>query len=859
MRCNILLFCGGLALLNFLPSLPDKPWITYSACLAVIAILIIFSLRLRRLIPLCFLCAGLAWGLMNGQFRLEQRIDAELEGVPLRVSGVVSNLPKQGEMSSSFLFDTSCIERIPSDLKEGVEEKADCIKGPKRLRLSWYGFSRKELRAGQAWQLDVKLKRPKGFANPGGFDYEKWLFAQNIGATGYVLNKGEHHRLGASKNLDSGVLVAGMGKVNALRQSIAENIDASGHSSVALAFLKALTIGDKRDITPVQHASLAATGTSHLLAVSGLHIGLVFGFIYLISHTAFRYLTTLNQYASAQKVAITLSLAVATFYCALAGFSLPTLRAWIMISCFAWGVLKESPQSSWDSYVISLFLVCLVQPFAVLEMGFWLSYIAVAVILFVVTGRVRKRASAEQAAVTPLVSTLHKYLWAVREVWRSQLGIFIGLLPLVIIFYGQLPLLSPLINLFAVPFVGWFVVPPALLGVLVSPWASAESNFFFSVASQAVDWFWFALDVISNLSWISLTLPSIDATLSKLCLVVLCVLLLLPKSLHFRWLSVFLILPPGLELFADSGEAKPFFGAVISGGPVDEGRLNFTVLDVGQGLSAVFETANHVLVYDTGPALGTNLDAGKAVISPFLKSQGRHRIDMLVVSHDDIDHAGGAKTMVEQHPINTFIAWPDTMRRVGEPILSSVNETDECREYRAWQWDGVNFALFSWMSFGGSAKRDNNYSCILKVWGQGFSILVPGDIEKRTEYSLLSRIANYQKYQCLGFDLRADILIAPHHGSKSSSSSMFIRAVQPDQVIFSSAYRSRFGHPHADIVKRYQDNEALYWNTASSGALSYEFSSEQKGRNQGHRLMPERYRVSNRRFWHLSEKAGKVL
>ena len=858
MRCNILLFCGGLALLNFLPSLPGKPWITYSACLAVIALLILAALRYRRLVSLCFLCVGLAWGLVNSQFRLEQRIGVELEGVPLRVSGVVSNLPKQGGKSSSFLLDTFCIERIPSGLKEGVESKTDCLKGPKRLRLSWYGFSRKALRAGQAWQFDVKLKRPKGFANPGGFDYEKWLFAQNIGATGYVLNKGQQHKLGASKSLDSGILVAGMAKVNALRQSIAENIDDSGHSPVALAFLKALTIGDKRDITPAQHASLAATGTSHLLAVSGLHIGLVFGFIYLIFRSAFRYLATLNQYASAQKVAITLSLAGATFYCAFAGFSLPTLRAWIMISCFAWGVLKESPQSSWDSYVASLFIVCLVQPFAVLEMGFWLSYIAVAVILLVVTGRVRGRSSAGHAPVTPLVSTLHKYLRVVREVWRSQLGIFIGLLPLVIIFYGQLPLLSPLINLFAVPFVGWFVVPPALLGVLVSPWAPAESNFFFSIASQTVDWFWFALEVISNLSWISLTLPSIDATLSKLCLVVLCVLLLLPKSLYFRWLAVFLLLPPGLELLADSHKREFSLGAVLPENPAEGVSLNFTLLDVGQGLSAVFETANHVLVYDTGPTLGSNLDAGKAVISPFLKGQGRHRIDMLVVSHDDIDHAGGAKTMMEQHPVNTFIAWPDTMKRVGAPMMSSVNETDECREYRAWQWDGINFALFSWMSFGGSAKRDNNYSCILKVWGPGFSILVPGDIEKSAEYSLLSRIANYQKYQCLGFDLRADILVAPHHGSKSSSSSMFVRAVQPDQVIFSSAYRSRFGHPHADIVKRYQDNEVLYWSTASSGALSYELSSEQKGLNQRNRLMPERYRVLNKRFWHLTEKGDMI-
>jgi competence protein ComEC len=266
-----------------------------------------------------------------------------------------------------------------------------------------------------------------------------------------------------------------------------------------------------------------------------------------------------------------------------------------------------------------------------------------------------------------------------------------------------------------------------------------------------------------------------------------------------------------------------------------------------------------VLVYDTGPALGANLDAGRAVVSPFLKSQGRHHIDMLVVSHDDIDHAGGAKTMVEQHSVNTLIAWPDTVKRIGMPVIERVNETDDCREYRSWQWDGIHFALFSWMSFGGNANRDNNYSCILKVSGRDFSILLPGDIEKRAEYSLINRIGNYQKHQCLGFDLRADVLVAPHHGSKSSSSSMFIRAVQPDQVIFASAYRSRFGHPHEEIVKRYEDNKVLYWNTAFSGALSYRISSELKGLSKRDRLLPDQYRVSKRRFWQQSEQSDKIL
>ena len=809
------------------------------------------SFRYRYFIPVFLLCLGLTWGIFNAQQRLEQRLGLESEGRSLRVVGLISSLPKRGNKSTTFLFDTLCIQEAPSGIIVGNAVSAACKVGPKRLRLSWYGFSRPQLRAGQYWQFDVKLKRPRGFSNPGGFDYEKWLFSQNIGATGYVINKGRHVELKDSTLINQGSVTAITASVNRIRESIALNIDSSSLSPVATAFLKALTIGDRRDITPGFRTALVATGTSHLLAVSGLHVGLVSGFIYLLIRILFRILPTLNQFVSAQKSAITFSLLIASIYCALAGFSLPTLRAWIMLACFAYGVLRETPQSSWDSYFISLFLVCLIQPFAVLELGFWLSYVAVAVILFVITGRVKAKHFIELNPLHKSAAVLRDTLFTIKEVWRSQWAIFIGLLPLLLIFYGQLPLLSPFVNIIAVPFIGWFVVPPALLGILASFWLSPESNFFFSIAGSAVDLFWLALENISSWSWLTLTLPSIDATLSRVCLVLLCGLLLLPKNVPLRWFGFFLILPVGIELLLDSGKTMPFRKTLAMASSIEEETLNFIVLDVGQGLSAVFETENHVLVYDTGPRLGETLDAGGAVVSPYLKSRGQGQIDMLVISHDDIDHAGGIKGLIEKHPVTTLVAWPDTVKRIDSAHLSSVNEQEDCRDFRHWQWDGVSFALFSWMTFGGHPVKDNNFSCILKVWGPGYSILLPGDIEKKAEYSLMHRMNHARQYQCLAFDLSADILVAPHHGSQSSSSSAFIHKVRPKQVVFPSAYRSRFGHPHSKIVQRYNDNNVISWNTASSGALRFSIPSYKMPTGESDRIHPEQIRVSSKRFWHL--------
>ena len=854
MRSRILLFCSGLSVINFIQALPSKGGILGSAAIIITLSLGLASLRFGKLIPVFLFCLGLVWGCYNAQQRLEQRLSPSLVGSVLRVSGVISSLPKHSNKSAGFFFDTQCIEELGAQTIDGDPQGRVCLKGLERLHLSWYGYSRAgqniKLEAGQRWRLDVKLKRPKGLSNPGGFDYEKWLFAQNAGATGYVVNKGQNILLNALPYQDTGLYALLVMRVNVIRESIALSIDDSGQSQVAKTLLKALTIGDKRGVEPSYHNVLAATGTSHLLAVSGLHVGLVSGFVYALIRLIFSIIRFLNQSISAQKTAIALSLLAASGYCALAGFSLPTLRAWIMLACFSYGVLRETSQSAWDSYFVSLLMVCLIQPFAVLELGFWLSYTAVAVILFVISGRVGRGNADALRDLGRVRLFAYKARDFVSEAWRSQWAIFIGLLPLLLVFFGQLPLVSPFINSLAVPFVGILVVPFALLGAMTSFWFSPEGNIFFFLAGRAVDVFWAALEPISTVSWFTIMLPAIDTTLNQVCLVLLCAVLLLPKNVPFRWFGILLVLPASFELLQNSkslSALEPFLASVSS---TEEIALQFTVLDVGQGLAAVIETPNHILVYDTGSGSKGRSDAGSRVVSPYLKSRGVSKIDMLVVSHDDNDHAGGAVSIIDAHRPGVLIAWPDTLGRLRSDQLLAIGEQDACHEFRQWNWDGVHFALFSWATLGGQPNKNNDFSCILKVTGPGVSILLPGDIEKRTEYSLIQRMSHAMKFQCLAFDLRADILVAPHHGSKTSSTSAFIHAVKPRQVIYSAAYGSRFGHPHEKIVTRYEDNNVTGWNTGISGSLSYQFFTSDMRLKRSERLIPEQSRISTKRFWH---------
>lgn len=816
----------------------------------------LLCLRFRSLLLPFLVMSGLAWAVFFSQQRLEHRLPAALEGQLVRVSGEIKSLPDYQQEQVTFLYEVSCLSLLDSSDTE--ETAADCLPGPQLLRLSWYQSAPETLRVGERWSLDVKLKRPHGFANPGGFDYERWLFAQGIDATGSVFNRGQPQRVEQPLGLSMEGWPYPLRSINQWRQDLAETINNSAVSAEARVFLSALTLGDQRGIQSYHYQVLNQTGTLHLLAVSGLHVTLVAGFVYWMGLALLKRLPRLSQRFVAQKLAVLISFLVGTFYCLLAGFSLPTFRAWLILLCFSLHFFSERSQSPWQAFCVSLLLVCLLQPLAVLDASLWLSFAAVAVILLLLTSRVRQRkviASAEQATHSRTKLLMYQGRRYLQADWRLQWALFVGLLPLLWILYGQVSLIAPFFNMLAVPFVSWLVVPPALLALLMLPLYSLDSNFLFLAAAKGMDLFWLVARWLAEQKVGLWYLPGIDSWFATVCLVVACLLYLLPKNFPGRWLGFFLMLPVVFDVLFASRVSELLNNVQSTRSHIlTTGDLDMNVLDVGQGLAVVFATQHHLLVYDTGPSMGPQLDAGIAVLAPYFHYQGIRRVDTLVLSHADDDHIGGATSVLGQFPVKHVFAWPG-----AEPVLSQraafeKSIVQECKTPHYWQWDGVHFLLFSWASFGHESNSDNNSSCLLKVWTEKFSVLVPGDIEKPVEYSVFNDFAYWVGEYRYPFNLKADLLIAPHHGSASSSTSYFIQNVAPKQVVFSAAYRSRFGHPHPTVVARYEQNHVRHFNTADSGRLFYSFRSDLFDKQQKNDFPePQVYRATHRHFWQISD------
>jgi competence protein ComEC len=487
----------------------------------------------------------------------------------------------------------------------------------------------------------------------------------------------------------------------------------------------------------------------------------------------------------APKVAAVGAIAAATVYAALAGFSIPTQRALIMIAVAMGAVLLQRRVATTQLLAMALLLVLLYDPLAALSAGFWLSFTAVAVIVLFLNARQRKGID-----------------W--RNLGRLQWGIAIGLLPLLLLFFQQVSLVGPLANFFAVPLFGMLVVPFTLGGTIATMLLpDALTNWLFQFALWAVKLVWIVLEYLAGLRYSVWTQhsPGLWALAASIVGVFL---LLAPRGWPARWLGAVWLLP----LFTLK-PAAPAPGAVW-----------FTLLDVGQGLAAVVRTHSHILVYDTGPRFSTRFDAGRAVVVPYLRHQGVPRIDTLVVSHGDNDHIGGAASVL------TDVA-------VGK-IISSVPErlpmAEACIAGLQWRWDDVQFEILHPPI--GSDLRGNNASCVLKVSGRHGSLLLPGDIEAKAERQLVEREREA---------LASQVLVVPHQGSKTSSTRAFIKAVKPQFALFSSGYLNPFKHPHAQVKARYERHQARLYNSAVHGAVEVQLSEDG--------TEARAYRQHNRRYW----------
>jgi len=612
---------------------------------------------------------------------------------------------------------------------------------PPLLRLAWYGGP--TLQAGEHWRLAVRLKRPHGLVNPQSFDYQAWLLTQRIGATGTV-KQGE--RLSAAQG-------AGAWR-DALRQRLLA-VDAHGRQGT----LAALVLGDASGLSSADWRVLQDTGTVHLLVISGQHIGLLAGLLYgLVAGLA-----RLGLWPRAWPWlpwACALAFAGALGYGLLAGFEVPVQRACVMIGLVLLWRLRFRHLGVCLPLLLALVLVLLVEPLAALQPGFWLSFGAVLLLILIFSNRLGAR---------PWWQTLGRAQWAMA----------LGLLPLLLALGLPISVSGPLANVLAVPWVGIAVVPLALLGTLLLmplPWVG-ESLLW--IAGGLLELLFMLLGQIA--AWLPAWLPTAVPLWAWLLGALGVFLLLLPCGVPLRSVGFLLLLPvffPPLE--------RPALG-----------RAEVWMLDVGQGLAVLVRTREHALLYDAGPRHG-DFDLGERVVLPALRRLGERRLDLLLLSHADSDHSGGALAIAHGLPLGKVLS--------GEPQrLPASLQAQSCVDGQSWQWDGVWFSTWRWAQ----AQTSNQSSCVLMVEAAGERMLLTGDIDIHAERALLDA----------GRDVRADWLLAPHHGSRSSSSAAFLEAVAPRAVLIARGQHNAFGHPHPQVVARYRARSILIYDSVESGAL----------------------------------------
>jgi len=729
MIASALSFLAGLLVVQQFSALPGSQWLI----VVTVSVGIMAWLRYWRWL---FFVIGVLWAIVFAMIRLSDRLPESLEGINIPVKGIIVDLPEQDERQTRFDFMvTESAQKLPS-----------------KLRLSWY-FPDQAIKAGQHWSFTVKLKRPHGSLNPGGFDYECWLFTQGVGAAGYVRPDSKPVLLGRDSAWTN---------ISVWRQRITDRLSFLLSDSPSLGLIKALTIGDGNGITQKQWDVFRKTGTTHLVVISGSHVGLIAGLAYFLVLKVWAWTGLLRW--SPQRVAAVAAMLVAVFYAGLAGFSVPAQRAVIMLAVVMLAIILQRNTRPFNTLAVALFVVLVYDPLAVLAVGFWLSFLAVSLIIYVVAGRLGKSGY---------------LLEGIKINWATS----VGLSPLLLFFFQQVSLISPLANFIAVPVISLLAVPLSLLAVVVMFSFPLLASKLFMVVDTALQALWWLLVRLAELplATISHAQPSVWALVFALPGVLL---LLAPRGMPARWLSLLMFLP---LVFTPANKPKA-------------GSLNMTLLDVGQGLSVVVQTKNHWLVYDVGAKFSAESDMGRSVVLPFLRRQGADKIDSLIISHGDNDHIGGALSLLQGMPTEQVLTSVPQQLSDYSPLM--------CEAGQSWIWDNVTFTLLSPQH---PFVSDNDNSCVLKIESEQGAVLLTSDIERAAESWLVETYGNH---------LKANVLISPHHGSKTSSTFEFLQAVQPVYVLIPAGYRNQFGHPHQEVLDRYEKIKAQWLNTADSGAIS---------------------------------------
>jgi len=690
-----------------------------------------------------FFLAGMVWVVSWSIWQSAGQLPSALEGQDINVRGIVTGLPV-GDKS-----------RIKFDLKVLSSEQSAF---PDKIRLNWY-HPPETIRTGQYWQLTVRLKKPHGYSNPGSFNYEQWLFIQGIGATGYVRSRSPEIQLLALNNK-----IVSVDWRQYFQALLTKQIGHSPYYGIA----EALVMGFKGDITAEQWQLFKKTGTIHLMVISGLHIGLIGAIVYFIVLKGVTVFTCLS--ASPPRIAALVTIVAATSYAALAGFTIPTQRALIMLVAVMLSVIWQRHSGTFRVLFLALLVIVMINPLSTLSPGLWLSFLAVWLIQYVVTARLKPVGYGLSALKVHFV-------------------LMIGLMPLLIAFFQQFSLLSPIANFVAVPLVTFWIVPLLLLFVITSLFSDTLGLFVFNFVEVGFDFLltWLSALAQHDFSVVHLANPN---PVYWILAILGAMVLMMPRGLSNRWLgAVFL---------------GPLLWSVPEKINRDEYRL--TLLDVGQGLSVVVQTATHVLIYDTGARFSSG-DIGERVVIPFLRVNNLKDIDVLMVSHSDNDHSGGVQSIVNAMAVKSIIA--------SDPKVGRSHQVSVCQQGQQWQWDGVTFSVLS-PGIKQFSSRNNN-SCVLKISSPSGSVLLPGDIEFQREAFLTKQHRE---------QLKVDVLIAPHHGSNTSSSGEFLSAVSPRWVLIPAGYRNRFKLPRTEVLERYHRYGIRAFNVSKTGALTVDFRAD---------------------------------
>lgn len=693
-------------------------------------------------------CASCALVLSAWQ---HDRLPAALDVRDVLVEGRVADFPRELAGVSRFRFAVSQDQKQP-----GV---------PASLYLSWFDADRVP-RAGERWQLLVRLRKPHGGVNPGAFDFERWLLSAGIGATGYVrpaLSNRRMERAGRRPDLLT------------LRSEIAGRLSEALAGRRSLPMIVGLTVGTRHLLGPDQRELLRRTGTAHLMAISGLHIALAgFGFL-LVGRLLGGALRLGGLPVRPQSWGRVAALCGAPIYAGLAGFSLPTQRACGMLMlAAAVGAARRQLSSRWLVSVI-LLIVVLTDPLAVLSAGAWLSFAAVALI-FALGVREQQHGGPVGRGRTYANALL-----------RGQMIFSLGLAPVLLFFFGELPLIGFVANLLVLPLFSMLVIPAVLTGSLLLMISTGAGLAVLRPAASVIELLVWLLEALAApmLTLWSRTAWSPALTLAGLGALIL---MLAPRPIAARWLGSVGLLP-----------------VLLGGSAPSSAPLRLTVMDVGHGLAVLAQTRHHALLYDTGPAYRTG-NAGDGVVLPVLQHHGIAELDAIVLSHWDADHSGGLPAVHQRHPDAPLVASTMDAKWAGEFV--------PCRVPLEWEWDGVYFRVLHPVDARGWS--DNDASCVLQIETGRSRILLPGDIEHSAEFALGYRDALSP----------VDLLVVPHHGSNSSSAEGFVTATRPRYVVYSVSRRNRWGFPHPVVRRRWRSAGSCALSSAETGALEFEVSNE---------------------------------